>query len=65
MSPLSLYLNIAGVVGADDVDLRILLGQRLVHHVNNVVSVIYPETEITKYFNTMKTISRIKYILEI
>ena len=55
----SVYLNIAGVVRADDVDLRILLGQRLVHHVNNVVSVVYPESETTKYLRIMKSISEI------
>ena len=53
------YLNIAGVVGADDVDLRVLLGQRLVHHVNNVVSVVDPKSEIAKYLIRMKTISKI------
>lgn len=45
---MKVYLNIAGIVGADDINLRVLLGQGLVHHVNNVVRVVYSESEITK-----------------
>ena len=45
---MKVYLNIAGIVGADDIYLRVLLGQGLVHHVNNVVRVVYSESEITK-----------------
>ena len=44
---------------ADDVDLRVLLGQRLVDNINNVVRVVDTESEITKYFGTKKTISKI------
>ena len=38
-------LDQSAVVRADDVDLLVLLGQGLVHHVYDVVSVVYTESE--------------------